>query len=59
MGTLSARQRPIPQRIRTLQLILLALVSIIAYGALIYPLLDSAAVSLQAGEVSPKVQNTP
>ena len=53
MGIISARQRPTPTRIRLLQFILLVLVSSIAYGALILPLLNSATVSLQAGEVSP------
>ncbi len=53
MGNISARQRPTPRRIRLIQFILLILVGIISYGALVLPLLNSATVSLQAGEVSP------
>ena len=60
MGTLPARQRPTPARIRTLQIILLILVSIISYGALILPfLLNPAVISLQAGEVSPSDYQAP
>jgi membrane-associated HD superfamily phosphohydrolase len=54
MGTVPVRQRPTPGRIRTLQVILLILVSIISYGALILPVaLRPAALPLRAGEVSP------
>jgi putative nucleotidyltransferase with HDIG domain len=54
MGIPPVRQPPIPRRIRTLQIILLALTGIITYGALVVPLLtDPAAITLQAGEVSP------
>jgi len=54
MTIISARHRKTPPRIRTLQIILLSLVSIISYGALILPsLLSPAAVSLQVGDVSP------
>jgi cyclic-di-AMP phosphodiesterase PgpH len=54
MGISPARQPPTPPRIRTLQIILLVLTGIITYGALIVPLLaDPAAISMQAGEVSP------
>src|SRR4030095_11399766 len=53
MGIIPARHRPTSRRIRTIQLTLLSLVSIIAYGALFLPLLNSATASLQAGEVSP------
>jgi putative nucleotidyltransferase with HDIG domain len=53
MGIIPARHRPTPASIRTLQITLLVLSSVIAYGALILPLLNSTAVSLQAGEVSP------
>ena len=43
-----------PRRIRTIQIILLLLVSIITYGALILPLaLSPAALPLQSGEVAP------
>jgi len=53
MGIVSARHRPTPAPIRTLQIILLVLVSIISYGALVLPfLLNPAVLSLQAGEVS-------
>ncbi len=49
-----------PARIRTLQFILLILVSIISYGALVVPLLtDPATTSLQAGEVSPNDYQAP
>ena len=54
MGTVPVRQRPTPGRIRTLQVILLSLVSIISYGALILPVaLRPAALPLSVGEVSP------
>jgi cyclic-di-AMP phosphodiesterase PgpH len=54
MGTIPARQRSTPTRIRLLQFILLALVSIISYGALVLPLaLRPAALPLQVGDVSP------
>jgi hypothetical protein len=39
--------------VRLVQFTLLALVSVISYGVLILPLLDSTAVTLQPGEVSP------
>jgi len=53
MGTVPVRQRPTPGRIRTLQVILLILVSIISYGALILPVaLRPAALPLSVGEVS-------
>ena len=45
--------RPTTARFRLLQFTLLVLVSIISYGMLILPLLDSNAVALQPGEVSP------
>src|SRR5512147_2211699 len=54
MGTPNARNRPFPPRIRTLQLILLVLVSIISYGALVVPqAVRPSATPLQVGEVSP------
>ena len=54
MGISPARQRQATPPVRTLQIVLLILVSIISYGALVLPsLLSPAAVSLQAGEVSP------
>jgi len=54
MGNPNARNRPFPPRIRTLQAILLILVSIISYGALVLPQSVSASASpIQAGEVSP------
>jgi cyclic-di-AMP phosphodiesterase PgpH len=54
MGTPSTRNRFIPARIRTLQLILLGLVSIVSYGALVLPqTISPAASALNAGEVSP------
>jgi len=54
MGIVTARHRQTPTRIRTLQIILLALVSIISYGVLILPSLTGpAAISLQVGDVSP------
>lgn len=43
-----------PRRIRTLQIILLALVSVISYGALVLPLaMRPASLPLQAGDVAP------
>ena len=60
MGIVPARHRPTPARIRTLQFILLILVSIISYGALVIPLLtDPETTSLQAGEVSPSDYQAP
>lgn len=53
MGTIPARHRPTPAPIRSLQIILLVLTGVISYGALVLPLLNSTAVSLQVGEVSP------
>jgi len=54
MTIVPARHKQLPPRIRTLQIDLLVLVSIIAYGALILPsLMGPAAVSLQVGDVSP------
>lgn len=49
-----ARHKPIPPQLRTLQIVLLILVSIISYGALVLPsLMGPASLSLQAGDVSP------
>jgi len=60
MGIVSARHRPTPPRIRTLQIILLILVSIISYGALVLPLaLRPAALPLQVGDVSPSDYQAP
>jgi putative nucleotidyltransferase with HDIG domain len=54
MTIIPARHRQTPPRIRTLQIILLSLVSIISYGALIIPSLTGpTAVSLKVGDVSP------
>ena len=53
MGKTSARIRPTTSRARLVQFTLLGLVSVISYGVLILPLLDSTAVTLQPGEVSP------
>jgi cyclic-di-AMP phosphodiesterase PgpH len=54
MGISIARNRPIPARIRTLQLVLLILVSIISFGALLIPQVIRPVVStLEVGEVSP------
>ena len=54
MGISNARNRLFPARIRTLQLVLLVLVSIISFGALVLPQAFRPAVStLGAGEVSP------
>lgn len=49
-----ARHKPIPLQLRTLQIVLLVLVSVISYGALVMPdLIGPASISLQAGDVSP------
>ena len=54
MMIIPARHRPTPPRIRSLQIILLSLVSVISYGVLILPSLTGpTAISLQAGDVSP------
>jgi hypothetical protein len=54
MTIIPARHRQTPPRIRTLQIVLLALVGVISYGALVLPsLAGSAALTLQAGDVSP------
>ncbi len=54
MGTVPARHRQTPARIRALQTILLLLVSAISYVALILPeWLSPTTTSLQAGDVSP------
>jgi putative nucleotidyltransferase with HDIG domain len=53
MGKTSARIRPTSSRARLVQFTLLSLVSVISYGVLILPLLNSTAVTLQPGEVSP------
>ncbi len=59
MGMIPARHRT-PTRLRTVQTILLILVSIISYGALILPsLLSPSVASLQAGEVSPNDYQAP
>ena len=49
----TVQNRPPSARIRLVQFTLLALVSVISYGVLILPLLNSASVTLQPGEVSP------
>ncbi len=60
MGTIPARHRQTPPRLRALQIILLLLVSIISYGALILPLLISpTTTTLQAGDVSPSNYQAP
>jgi putative nucleotidyltransferase with HDIG domain len=60
MGTPNARNRPFPARIRTLQFILLVLVSIISYGALVLPqAIQPAAEQIQVGEVSPSDYQAP
>jgi cyclic-di-AMP phosphodiesterase PgpH len=60
MGISNARNRPYPARIRTLQLILLVLVSIISYGALVLPqAFGPAASQIQVGEVSPSDYQAP
>jgi putative nucleotidyltransferase with HDIG domain len=54
MGTLAARGRPVPTRIRLFQVILLIVVSVISYGALVLlELLLPSAVPLKSGDVSP------
>jgi putative nucleotidyltransferase with HDIG domain len=54
MGYTFARGQPVPARIRLFQIVLLAIVSIITYGALVLPeLLLPTAVPLQPGDVSP------
>ena len=53
MGKAPVRNRSTSSRLRLLQFTLLALVSIISFGALLLPFFDSSTVSLQAGEVSP------
>jgi putative nucleotidyltransferase with HDIG domain len=54
MTIISALHRKTPPRIRTLQIILLSLVSVILFGALVFPTLSSpTAISLRAGDVSP------
>src|SRR5215212_2073153 len=60
MGTTPARTRLMPARLRTLQFILLVLVSIISYVALIVPLVNIPAASpLQVGDVSPNDYQAP
>jgi putative nucleotidyltransferase with HDIG domain len=60
MAIVPARRRQTSARIRTLQIILLILVSVISYGALIAPsLLNPAAVSLGVGDVSPNDYQAP
>lgn len=60
MGSSNARIRPIPARIRTLQFILLILVSIISFGALVLPqVVQPVAAELQVGEVSPSDYQAP
>jgi putative nucleotidyltransferase with HDIG domain len=54
MGNSSGRGRQVPARIRLFQIILLAVVSIISYGALVLPqVLLPGAVPLQPGDVAP------
>jgi cyclic-di-AMP phosphodiesterase PgpH len=60
MGIPIARNRPFSARIRTLQLILLILVSILSYGALLLPqAFQPAASQIQVGEVSPTDYQAP
>ncbi|NJC95401.1 MAG: HDIG domain-containing protein [Anaerolineae bacterium] len=60
MGILSARQHPTPARIRTIQITLLVLVSIISYGALALPsMLSPASTDLKVGDVSPNDYQAP
>ena len=55
MGTIPARYRETPPRIRVLQTVLLLLVSLISYIALILPeWLSPTTTTLQAGDVSPE-----
>ncbi len=54
MGTDTARTRTTPAHLRTLQFILLSLVSVISYGALVLPdLVLPGETPLQAGDVAP------
>jgi putative nucleotidyltransferase with HDIG domain len=53
MGIIPARHRQTPPRIRTLQAILIVLVSVISYLALIFPFALETTTNLQAGDVSP------
>src|SRR5687767_7289206 len=53
MGISNARGRQVPARIRLFQVILLAVTSIISYGALVLPGLLQTEAPLQAGDVSP------
>lgn len=53
MGNSNARSRQVPARIRLFQVTLLAVTSIISYGALVLPDLLQATVPLQPGDVSP------
>jgi putative nucleotidyltransferase with HDIG domain len=59
MGKTPARSRPTSSRARLVQFTLLSLVSIISYGVLILPLLNSTAATLQPGEVSPSTFQAP
>ena len=60
MGMSNARNRSFSARIRTLQFILIVLVSIISYGALVLPQAVQPAASLiQVGEVSPSDYQAP
>src|SRR5512143_3812835 len=60
MGISPARHRSTPARIRTVQTILLILVSIISYGALVLPsYLSPSMADLQVGEVSPNDYQAP
>ena len=60
MGTPNARNRPFPARIRTLQTLLLVLVSIISYGALVIPdAVRPTSMPLEVGEVSPSEVQAP
>ena len=60
MTIISTRHRQTSPRIRSLQITLLILVSIISYGVLVLPsLLNPAAVSLQVGDVSPNDYQAP
>jgi putative nucleotidyltransferase with HDIG domain len=53
MGNSNARGRQIPARIRLFQIVLLAVTSIISYGALVLPGLLQTDAPLQPGDVSP------
>ncbi len=59
MGIISARHRPTPARIKLLQFTLVALTGLIAYGALVLPLLNATTVSLRVGDVSPNSFQAP